>query len=262
MAKILSSKKITQATIETYIEKATTSYSTFLNSTPLFVTYFSQDSLRTSFDSNTQNYSEAIGNEGSVIYNKVESVPLYKVDISSFDSQIEEDLGSVIEIESSGIMLPNTITPLVDDMIEIDFMNKVRVFRVTDVQFDLFNNTKYYKIKFALSNFNKQDLDKQINDELVLDYSLIGKKENVLINKNYALLGGILEELFDFYLTAYKEAFYDSSLSLFTTTLESTKYVSTSLNRFIKAEKLHVTYKGYRDFLHINTDIVRKLDTP
>src|SRR5437016_5145408 len=100
MGRILTNTRITQANIEQYITAATKDYSTFLACAPTFCTYFSKNHLKSTYDRSLENINEVVGADAPVIFDKIDNLPIYKVENSSFGTDIT-DFGVVGIVQST-----------------------------------------------------------------------------------------------------------------------------------------------------------------
>ena len=255
MGRILTPAVLTEANIRDYISNSTKQYSTFFKGTPTFCTYYSKENFSSNHEKSLLNVSEIIGKDSPIRFNKIENLPIYSVETSSFSTSIT-DFGIAGDVSSSAIVLPRTIIPSSDDIFVLKYQSTERVFIVTDVEYDNFNNDRYYKISFKFSQHSLTDVDKQIDKELTVDYSLIGKTENPLVEKSHYDLYLQLENTFDVLYQEYKDRFYDDSICMFSK-MESdgTYYVDHYLNAFIVKNSLASKYKSYRDFSYLDMDI-------
>jgi hypothetical protein len=261
MGRLLTNGRITESNIQHYLEQATKDYSTFLASAPTFCTYFSKDSFKSTYDRSLENISEVVGADSPVVFNKIENLPIYKIENASFGTEIT-DFGIVGSVTSSCIVLPDTIIPLQDDLIFLKYQNVSKLFLVTDVEQDNYNNSKYYKVTFRLSDHDMVDVAKQVGENLVVDYDLIGQSKNPIVKKTAFELGLAIEDIYDGIARWYNEIYYDNETFLFVDQ-ESDRFrrsiIDPLLNDFIQKQKLIEFYTSYRDFRYSSTDFTKGL---
>ncbi len=261
MGRILPDTRVTSANVRHYIEQATKDYSTFLNSAPTFCTYFSKNHLKSTFDRGLENINETIGADSPLVFDQVENLPIYKIENASFGTEIT-DFGIVGTVASSAIILPNTILPSIDDIFELEYQNVRKVFIVTDVEQDNYNNSKYYKITFRLSSFNIEDVENQINDEFTVDYNLIGKTSDPIIKKTDFDLYLLLEDAYDELLDKYNEEFLSKDFDVYAFKPYQTLFnptIDEYLNYFILKNNLNEGFKIYRKFKYIDIDVSSRI---
>jgi hypothetical protein len=261
MGRILNDTRATQSNIEHYITQATKDYSTFLASSPTFCTYFSKNHLKSTYDRSLENINEVVGADSPVVFDKIENFPIYKIENASFGTEIT-DFGISASVTSSAILLPNTLKPSPDDLFTLEYQNVKKVFIVTDVEQDNFNNSKYYKISFRLSTHNVVDADKQVKEEYTLDYDLIGKVKDPIVKKSAFELALVIEDIIDDLAREYLEVYYNREVSAFVDTkLDSFgRSILDPLNNFfIHENKLCSLYKDYRSFHYIEKEVFKRI---
>lgn len=257
MGRILTTEKLTQNNIQDYIASSTKNYSTFLKGTPFFCTYYSKESFNSTHDKSLLNVSEIIGADSPIKFNKIENFPLYGIETSSFSTSVN-DFGVSGEVSSSAIILPRTVKPSADDVFIISYQSRERLFIITDVETDNINNDRYYKITFKLSQHLKEEVERQIFKKLTIDYSLIGKTENPIVEKDNYDLYLQLESIFDILFEEYKDRFFDNTVNLFSKKESNGLYfIDKYLNSFIIRNSLVTKYNSYRSFSYTDTELLK-----
>ena len=196
MAKIVSTKDLTTNIVKTFLEVSTKDYSTFLQSAPIFVTYYSKDLLKSSYDTTFENVNEVIGADSPVIFNKVNDLPIYSTESASFTTEIT-DFGISGDVSSSFIMIPNTVTPNVDDIFTLFYDNIIKVFVVSNVEIDKYNNLNFYKVSFYLSSSSINDVENQVSKSFRVDFNNIGKSSKPLIEEDSYAIGIDLKVIYN-----------------------------------------------------------------
>lgn len=254
MGRILSPALVTENNIRDYITQSTKTYSTFISSAPLFCTYYSKNKWKSNFDRSLENIHEVVGSDSPFQFDKVENLPIYKVENSSFGTEIT-DFGIAGNVTSSAIILPNTLLPNVDDVFEISIQSVLKLFIVTDVEQDNFNNSKFYKISFKLSSLNVSLVEQQVENHLTVDYHLIGSTNDPIIKKSTFDLYLQIEGVYDSLLEEYNDRFYDKSVNMFSD-FYSDKLgrviVDQYLNTFIDKNNLQEYFYSYRNFIYLS----------
>jgi hypothetical protein len=261
MGRILPNTRVTNANVRHYIEQATKDYSTFLNSAPTFCTYFSKNHLKSTYDRGLENINEVIGADSPVEFDQIDNLPIYKVENASFGTEIT-DFGVVGNVSSSAIILPDTIVPSSDDVFEIEYQNERKVFIVTDVEQDNYNNSKYFKITFKLSSFNIEDVEEQVAEEYTVDYNLIGKTSNPIIKRTDFDLYLAMEGVYDSLLERYDDTYYSKETSCYVDSESDPlgrPIIDVMLNYFVLHNKLEESFKIYRRFKYLDLDILKKV---
>lgn len=254
MGRILAPAAITQQNVQDYIRQSTKDYSTFLRSTPVFCTYYSKSSFGSNHDRSLENFSETVGADSPLKFDRVENLPIYSVENASFGTEIT-DFGISGTVTSTAILLPDTVIPMPDDVFELSFQTEKRVFLVTDVEQDNFNNSRYYKITFKLSQFSVQEVEDQVERELTVDYHLIGKSRTPVVEKSSFDLYVRLEGLCDSLIDEYRQRYYDQSVGLYADTEVDPLgrlVCDPMLNCFILNHELCNRFESYRSFVFVD----------
>lgn len=267
MGQILSAKEIVKNNIETFLENNTKDYSLFLNSAPTFVTFYSKNVFQTTFDKAFEAVNEIVGAESPVKFNTVKDLPVYAVQSSGFGTEIT-DFGIAAEIESSAIILPNTIKPEVDDFFSLFYNGTKKLFQISNVEVDNYRNTTYYKISFFLSSSNIADIELQSTKTLHIDYEKIGKVKNPYSEENKYNIYQDLKKIYDGLLENFLHNYYDKDAHCLVNPHESTVYstsifvIDSNVNNFVLENKLLDYWNRFREFHYIHRDIINNIDRP
>lgn len=255
-----------QSVVDQYNSQAFQQYSQFLNEIPVFVNYYQKDHFESLADKNLNQIHEVMGRNSPVIFNKLENFPLYKTTRISLDvsggTQGDEAIA-----EFQAIVLPDTIKPMVDDLLTIWYENEQNVFRVNDVQRSKIEGKQFYQIKAYLYKRDK-DLNKlaeQTSKSFVV--SKDGKSvEGVdLIEKNSFDKVSDLEEMNSQLFNYYKE-FYDQRINQFTFKVRDPQGQPTdnnvwdwNLNNFCHKFQIFTDRRKFRNEIFIsNVDLYKR----
>lgn len=154
-----------------YLNAALNTYSSYINGkTATYVTYYSRNNL-TSVDGSTLGaVTDFYSNESATRYNKIENVPIY--DLQSVDwTQEDTDFGNENINENEGVMLPYSITPNINDFIQIREPERTLLYRVSDVQVSHVTDKKFYKVSFVTEHALPTDIQVTSEQEMVIDNS-------------------------------------------------------------------------------------------
>lgn len=259
MAKIksvLTTQEIVTNNIDTYLNDTTRDYPNFLETAPFFVTYYSRSAYQSTFDTSLENYNEIVGEESPNKFHKIDNLPIYSLDTSDFNQEMGDE-GWKGEISSSCIILPNTVTPKPDDLIEIEIHSKKYLFQVTNGSSDNYGNNTYYKINFRISQYTSTEADKQITEEFEIDFDLIGKSNNVLIKKDYAKALLQIEAVYNELLESFKYTYFDKAAQSFV--LKELQILDQFLNYFIEDNGLNKPFLEFRNSTVISPLVKRYL---
>lgn len=267
MGQILSASEIVKNNIETFLENNTKDYSLFLNSAPTFVTFFSKNIFQTTYDKAFEAVNEVVGAESPVKFNTVKELPIYSIQSTSFGTEIT-DFGIMAEIESSAIILPNTIKPEVDDFFSLFYNGIRKLFQVSNVEVDNYRNTTFYKISFFLSSSNMEDIELQSTKTLHIDYEKIGKVKNPYTEENKYNIYQDLKKIYDGILENFIFNFYDKDASCLVNPIDSTYYntsvyvLDSNVNNFVLENKLLDYWNRFREFHYIHRDVTNNINRP
>lgn len=260
MGKILKAEEITRNNITTFLQNATQDYSIFLKSAPTFVTYYSKNSFLSTYDKSFEAVTEIIGADSPIKFNEIKSFPLYAVQNASFGTDIG-DFGISADVSSNATILPRTIVPAVDDYFTLFYNNELRVFQISDVEVDNYNNDKYYKISFFLSSSNILELQTQVSQKLHTDYSKIGKVERPFSEENVYNAYSNLEDIYDSLLKNYNDIYYDTDITFYVDAqehfLKECRVYDIYLNHFIVENELNSSNSEYRSFNYVHKEILK-----
>lgn len=257
IANVVPIKDVVENSIQSFVSDATMVYPNFLETAPIFVTYYSRAVSKSTYDESFEAYNEITGSESPNKYSKVEDLPIYSLDTSDFSTEMG-DQGWAGQVSSSAIILPDTIQPKTDDLLEISFHTKKYLFVVTSGTPDNFGNNKFYKINIQLSQYTVKEVERQVDEEYKIDYDLIGKKANTLIKKSYAESLGTLRTTFDLLLKVYMEQFYKTNSQSFVNSNNGS--LDQYVNYFLTKNSLLTPFVPYRNSCFISPTIGRYVD--
>ena len=260
MAKIISTQELTSNVIKNFLNVSVNDYSTFLQSAPVFVNYYSKNLFKSSFDSTFENVNEIIGADSPIIFDKINDLPIYSTDNASFAVEIT-DFGISGSVSSTCIILPNTVTPMVDDFFTLFYDNILKVFQISDVEVDKYNNTNFYKVSFFLASSSVNDLELQVNKKFRVDFNNVGKNTKPFIEEDSFSTGIDLKIIYNSLLSYYIDTYYDKRILAFVNnyplnSIVTLNIIDSNINFFIKNNKLNYAYDGFRDFTLINNDYI------
>lgn len=195
-----------------------TSYSRFLESAPIFITYYKQNTEESTLDYGIASTQTFIGADSSIRYNRIKSVPLYGLNLTQIDIS-EDETGTTASFQSEGIMLPGTFQPIPNDYFMIDYMGKDIVFKVTNVVAGTIKSNDYIKIEFKfnqiLEDHEQERLDKQITSDNTVIYDNIGTENKAIVTDDQFKRANMLKELYEKLAEDYIEYFFVSEVNSF-----------------------------------------------
>ena len=202
--------------VDQYNQAALEQYSQFLNEVPVFVNYYSKDHFESLADKNLNTVHEVMGDNSPVIFNKLENFPIYRT--SRTDLNVSQgNQGDEATAQFQATILPDTIKPMVDDLMTVWYENEQNVFRISDVQRSRLEGKAFYQITAYLYRRDRdlQKLAKQVGKTFVV--SRDGKSLNGIdiVTKDGNDEISLLEEIRKTAREYYK-GFYDKRVNLFT----------------------------------------------
>ena len=203
-----------------YRQTELNNYNKFLESRPIFITYYSQDSVLSTADTGMQTVERLVGSSSPIKYNQLKEFPLYGTQLSQIDIN-DGDFGLNPEFRSEGVILPGTITPKVGDFFTIDYMEKDYLFKVIDINGDTIkSNSGYYKIQFKFSKPEDDTLiENNIGEKYTVIYDNLGSNEtrSIVRDDDFSLLTE-LKKIKSKLSIIYKDVFYNNQTNTFTFT--------------------------------------------
>lgn len=174
MATILSTEKsqFINKVIETYTENRVGQYSKYLDTDPIFVTYYAINQAQSRADLGTDAVYSVLGENSPIRYNKIENFPLY---FKGLDPQTNfEDGMASTEIELSDItFLPNTLFPKPFDHFVVQLPNMIPVlFRINSFKDITIQSNDFYSSEAHAIKFGK-DVTAEIDKLVVETYSCV-----------------------------------------------------------------------------------------
>lgn len=240
MARILNqTTEYIDKVVEERISTDYKSYTRFLEGAPIFVTYYKQNIAESTTDRGMGNvYGNSTSSSSPKKYNKIEKLPLFNVDKSSFDIDIVDNRLKG-EYNTKGNLLPNTIEPIPEDYIVIHYMKRDFVFKVTGFSIDNIKSDNFYEIQFKYNGHNFDHLEADTVESFTCIYEKIGTEDKCIIsNTSYNKLEQLLnieKKIADDYI----DLFFDNRADCFIFNMDSIyKLYDPYITRFISNNKL------------------------
>ena len=152
-----------------YEKRLNSPLSRFLETTPIYVTYYHVANMETVADTGYQDAFSLIGAKSPMRYKKINNFPLYGIDALQIQLQTMEQ-GIDGSLEGDAVILPNTVKPLPNDFFVIPYTNQSTknafLFKVVDIQYDVLRSDGYYKIQYAL-DYNDESKLIQIEEQVI-----------------------------------------------------------------------------------------------
>lgn len=216
-------------------------YNKFMESRPIFITYYSQDSILSTSDTGLQSVERLVGPNSPIKYNEIKDFPLYGTQLSQIDID-DGDYGLNPEFRSEGVILPGTITPKIGDFFTIDYMDKDYMFKVFDINCDTIkSNNGYFKIMFKFSKPEDDTLlQNNISDKYTVIYDNLGSNEtrSIVRDEDFNLLHELKKTKSKLSII-YKDVFYSHHTNTFTFTEMS---INNDLPSCLEVYDIFLTY--------------------
>jgi hypothetical protein len=205
MARVTSAKDLLIRNAEDYLKKSTSDWAALFQGTPVFVTYFSKDRMKSTEDQTLDAVMETVGNESPTRYNEIKSFMMWGLEEVQTSIETNELQSPSTTYEGTAVILPDTIRPLPDDYFMMQYGQTSWMFRVVEIQNDRIHGEKYWKLTYQLARISPAQIQSQVHEEFTMlpakNASVEGKP--VVIRRSDAALVEladlILERLVEWY---------------------------------------------------------------
>ena len=249
---VMSVNEMVKGAVARYVTDSTQTYPNFLDTAPVFVTYYSRSMYKSTHDVSLEAFNEVVGDESPNRFHKIEGLPIYSLDTSELGTDIT-DYGLIGDVNSSCVILPNTVSPKAEDMLVIELHSTKFLFTVTSSSPDNFNNNKFYKLSIKLVPFTVAEIERQVDEEFAVDYESIGKSAKVVLPKSYSAYAILIRDLYDDLLASYQAEYYDRLSGVFA---DGTLGIADQyLNKFMNTNQLAEPYRQYRNSCNITPSL-------
>lgn len=216
---VMDTNQIITNNIKKINESSVSEYSRFIEGRPFFTTYMNQNVINSTYDKGTQNIERIGSGNSAVKFNVIKELPIFNIDSLSLNTDYD-DIGITSNIEGEGIIPPDTIKPLPNDLFIIDVISDKIIFKVTKVDVDSIRNKPFYKISFKFSKKLKDTesytgfLNGAITDEYDFIYDNIGTHKKSTIIKDNKVKLDQLDIFINYFIDQYTELFYNKTLNM------------------------------------------------
>lgn len=239
MGRLLNEQEIIEKNVRKMIERSSSEYTRFLETTPNFVTYFQRNIIDSTSDLGLENVEKDLGRDSPIFYNKIENLPLYGLENISL-SLNREDIGLNTNYESEAVLIPNTIKPYPDDFFYIEYIGEYYLFKVSGVTNDAIKSKPFYRIEFYF--FKKVDsidmVEEQITNEYTVIFNNIGTEEKAVIEKSVYLRLEYLNNIYERLQNIFLKGFYDPQMNIITYKIDDKLVYNRHLNKFLMKYEL------------------------
>lgn len=247
--KILDVQELKRQQFDNFRKRRTSQYIRFLDKSVDFVTYYSINSIETTYALENRNVDSYIGTDSPVRYSRIQNLPVYGIsqimDLNDYD---EENGGLTNEsYQGEMILLPNIIEPKEGDVFIINIYNENRIFIVDEVKQPILKSKPHYSVSFhiGIPDYLEQ-LNKQTTKDFIAIFDNIGTQDKVVISSEEYDLKENYIQIYKALTEYYKNTFYKPKLTLFEILLpeltENTNreihYIDKFLEKFMKDERI------------------------
>lgn len=241
MAYIINEQKMVEDTTFQFENRFKSPTARFIDTTPVFVTYYHVDMDNTTVDEGFLDVASVIGHRSPIRFNKIKNFPLYGMDQIVLNIA-EDDQGLDTTWDGDGIVLPKTIKPVPNDFFVIPTLKDYYIFRVTNIQYDTVMPDNYYKIEFKLEYIDStklEEIEKQVLEEHICVLENIGTETNCIIEKSSYQKIKEIEKMYAEIKDLYMAMFYNDRHNVFLCEIEDNKLLYDPLQTyFINIHKL------------------------
>jgi hypothetical protein len=156
-----------------------------------------------------------ISTESTIIFDKIENVPVGGIDNLLMPSEFDEDLGSHVEFNADGFVFPNTIEVHENDYFivrELKQMGKSLIFRANSHKRNYVKNMSIIEFEFSLAHDDPQkviDLEAQVHDVYECLAQSIGTESTLVVKKTSVIDANLTIREYLELVEHYIDLFYD-----------------------------------------------------
>lgn len=256
MARLINEDELIKNRVDDYLDKSTSQFTKFLETTPNFVTYYQYDTVNSTLDKGLEGVEKHIGSHSPNKFNRIEKFPIYGIDTMSLSQELEET-GMKTTYEGDAIVLPNTIRPYPGDCFSFDSLSDLYLFRINGVTNDTIRNKPFYRVSFSLYRKlpDENYMDEFVTDELVSIFSNIGGRSESIITKSDYMIADQIDQISEELIKRYTRNFYFKNLNVIALKCYCGTYLfNRYLTKFIMDNELFKIEKGFRTDYYL-TDI-------
>ena len=254
MAKLVNEDELIAKRVDDYLDKSTSEYTRFLETTPNFVTYYQYDRVISTMDKGLENVESNIGSHSPNRFKKIEKFPIYEVDTMNL-IQSFEDTGMKTTYEGEAVILPGTLRPYTTDMFVIDYIGKQYLFKITNVNNDTIRNKPFYRIQFELDRRMKDsgDIDLYLTGEYISIFDNIGTNYDNVITKKDFLTIDYIDKISLELIDRYKRNFYDKRMNVISlkNNIGSFHLYNRYITKFLMDHELLKIEKGFMTDIYL-----------
>lgn len=215
MASVISNSRseFVQNVIKTYSENRVGQYSKYLDTDPIYVTYYSINMVHSRADIGTDAIQDVTGSNSPIRYNKIEGLPVYikggfEPETSFEDGMITND----IDINDITI-LPNTVVPRPYDHILVKLPNMIPILlRVNGYRNLTIQSNDFFSASAHVVNYGDDitsGIDKLVVESYKCIFENIGTQNSCFLKSDEYATAVNLNEIIEEMSTLYHALYFD-----------------------------------------------------
>lgn len=256
MGKFINEATFINNNITKFEDRLNSQYSRFLESKPVYSTYYHISNNETSVDKGFNDTERLLGKNSPVRFHEIKNFPIYGIPEIQLSLDLEEE-GLNSNYDGDGIILQNTIKPLPGDVFILTHMKNSPVFMVNSVEYDTIKANNYYKIGFSIISIGDQDhfedIERQTTEKYTCNITNIGTDEKVIIRDDIYEIVNEMCELKSDIINKYKMLFYNKKFNSFMMRVDNVLVYDRCLNNFIQTNQI-LNDKNDYDTIHLSNE--------
>lgn len=256
MGKFISESTFINNNITKFEDRLNSQYSRFLESKPVYSTYYHISNNETSVDRGFMDIERHLDENSPVRFHQIKNFPIYGIQEMQLSLEIEDE-GLNSNYDGEAVILQNTIKPLPGDVFIINHMKLSPVFIVTTVEYDTIKANNYYKIGFSIISIGDddhfQDLSRQTTEKYTCNINNIGTDEKVIIRDDIYEIINEISTLKSDIINKYKILFYNKKFNSFMMKVDSMLVYDRCLNNFIQTNQILSDRDDY-ETIHLSNE--------
>ena len=215
---IIKNQDILKRQSSNYIKGELSNVAMAIQNSPILVDYYPINADLSPTLSGFKNVEDFIGPESPVVYDHIEKFPMAGIDNLTTTAQFDEELGFDEDLQSSGMIFPNTIVAKPYDLFMIPNGVVPALYIVTNIIPTTVRSNPFVEIQFRLFSRDPKviaQMKRQVRTEYVTTVTAIGPDKSLVITKeNYFKIEDHIKSYLEI-LDLYRTLFWDAQRSGF-----------------------------------------------
>lgn len=194
-------------------------------------------------------YAQSVG-RSPFKYNLIKDFYLYGgisqigINLDNGDSGLSSD-----DLDSSTVILPNTIKPVPGDYFKIKYLNRPYLFEIINVNVDTMENgANFYEVQFKYAEKTTAHVDKLVAEQYNFILDNTGTKLNPIVKQKTYNYVEAMDNLCVYLKRYFKELFYSRRVQTFILNHEHTRFYDPFLIEFIMRNTI---LEGDDEFIYV-----------